>query len=64
MQSNTMSEAYKGCTCGQYKFDPSSDLSDHHPLGKNDYIDAVKIMKVPKLARKSPKEKKEIFRKA
>jgi len=49
MQSNTMSEAYNGCTCGQYKFDPSSDLSACHPPGKNKYKHAVKLMKVPKL---------------
>ena len=59
-----MAQVYKGCTCGQYKFDPNDDLSAHHRPQKKDFIQAFKVMKVPNMSGKSPEDKKEILRKA
>ena len=58
-----MAQAYKGCMCGQYKFDPNYDLSAHHCPQKKDFVQAFRIMKVPNIFGKSPEDKKEIFRK-
>ena len=59
-----MADEYKGCSCGQYSFDPYDDLSIHHNPGRQDFQQALKVMKVPKLTGKSPEERKTILRKA